>query len=367
MRNIFTATIVLSLAALSDTVSALLFSPYKDATIDLDWNTNVVSTTALSEAGLDTVTWAFATGVCGSETWAGASGNSIATANVQKWADSNIKYVVSTGGANGAFTCATSDALKAFVDRYNSDGLVGIDFDVEGGLSQSDVDALVVSSKAAQASFPGLRFSFTVASTATALGPYGLMVMDAFKRLGGDSLFVNLMAFDFGSTANCVVGSSGACDMGASAVSAAKSFSEAFGMPLSRTELTVMIGGNDSPGETFVLADVDTVAAFALESGLGGLHFWSLDRDSDCAPGPAKPTCNSYGQAGAFGFTKRFQTALGASQAQAPTKPTPTPKPRPTSKSPPKTKAPKTKIPKTKAPTPTGWRPSPSPAPLGCR
>ena len=43
----------------------------------------------------------------------------------------------------------------------------------------------------------------------------------------------------------------------------------------------------------------------------GGLHFWSLDRDTDCAPGSSSPTCNSYGAAGSFGFTNRFVSDLG--------------------------------------------------------
>jgi hypothetical protein len=364
MPRLLTTLFIVS-SVLFSSADSLLFSPYKDVTIGFDWTTNVVSTVALSDAGLDSVTWAFATGVCGSETWAGISGNSIATANVQKWADAGIKYVVSTGGANGAFTCATADALTAFVERYNSDGLIGIDFDVEGGVTQSDVDALVTAAKAVQKNFPKLRFSFTVATTAYALGVHGLMVVDAFKRLGGDGLLVNLMAMDYGSTSNCVA-KGGACDMGASAVSAARAFSKAYGVSLDRTEVTVMIGGNDTPDEIFTLADVDTLAAFALESGLAGLHFWSLDRDNDCASGPAKPTCNSYGQAGAFGFSKQFLTALG--EPQAPT-PRPTKSPSPTPKSP----KPTTKSPTTKSPSPTPKSPKPTkspwriPTPVGCR
>ena len=61
---------------------------------------------------------------------------------------------------------------------------------------------------------------------------------------------------------------------------------------------------------TFTLGDVATVAAYAKAKGLGGIHHWSYDRDQDCAPGWASPTCNTYGQAGTLGFTKAFIAAL---------------------------------------------------------
>jgi chitinase len=81
-------------------------------------------------------------------------------------------------------------------------------------------------------------------------------------------------------------------------------------VPFNQIELTPMIGGNDTQGETFTLNDVATVASFATQNKLAGLHFWSLDRDTDCAPGSASPTCNSYGQAGSLGFLDAFLNAL---------------------------------------------------------
>ena len=84
-----------------------------------------------------------------------------------------------------------------------------------------------------------------------------------------------------------------------------------YGVPYSQIELTPMIGGNDTIDETFTLADVDTMTAWAKANGLAGLHHWSLDRDVDCPHGPASPTCNTYGQAGTWGFTNRFILRLG--------------------------------------------------------
>jgi chitinase len=72
-----------------------------------------------------------------------------------------------------------------------------------------------------------------------------------------------------------------------------------------------MIGGNDTQGETFTLADVGIVASYAKQKGIAGVHFWSFDRDNDCTQTWASPTCNSYGQAGRLGFTTQFLSALG--------------------------------------------------------
>jgi hypothetical protein len=73
-----------------------------------------------------------------------------------------------------------------------------------------------------------------------------------------------------------------------------------------------MIGGNDVSTEKFTLADGDTVARFAISQGLAGVHYWSLDRDTDCAVGAASPTCNSMGAgyAGPLGYLERFSNGL---------------------------------------------------------
>jgi GH18 family chitinase len=72
-----------------------------------------------------------------------------------------------------------------------------------------------------------------------------------------------------------------------------------------------MIGGNDTIDETFTLGNVATLAAYVRQKNLAGMHFWSFDRDTDCAPGYASPICNSYGTAGRLGFTMQFLSSLG--------------------------------------------------------
>ena len=69
--------------------AGFVFSPYKDTSINMNWNTNVISTAVpgaatglagdLVASGGKTVTLAFATGECGSENWGGVQGAAMAT------------------------------------------------------------------------------------------------------------------------------------------------------------------------------------------------------------------------------------------------------------------------------------------------
>ena len=303
-----------------------MFGPYKDVTINMDWNTNVMSTMvtgsrqpilAVLPAKARTVVWSFATGECGSETWGGVQPGALVAANKQRFIDAGRNYVISTGGAAGMFTCGSDAAFEAFIKTYYSANMVGIDFDIEGGQSQAVIESLVQRVKNVQAKFPGLRYSFTIATlggnVAQSLSQHGVWTMQAIKNAGLSNYVINLMVMDYGSTnpSNCTIGGNGRCDMGASAIQAAKNLNAAYGVPFSQIALTPMIGGNDTIDETFSLTDVDTLSAWALQNKLAGVHYWSLDRDVDCPPGSASPTCNSYGSAGTWGFTNRFILKLG--------------------------------------------------------
>ena len=168
--------------------SGLLFSPYKDVTINMNWNTyqmqSAVTGSDLPVVGsgslvsqyvpkLPALTVAFATGSCGSETWGGVSGANWAAENVPQLEAANLDYVVSTGGAAGTFTCASTVGMESFIARYASPNLVGIDFDIEGGQSASDIQNLVAAAAGAQSQYPNLQFSFTLATLGASDGSYG--------------------------------------------------------------------------------------------------------------------------------------------------------------------------------------------------
>src|SRR6185312_10410029 len=70
------------------------------------------------------------------------------------------------GGEGGTFTCSNDAGMTAFVDRWNSANLVGIDFDVENGQSAAVIDDLMARVKTAHVNHPSLRFSFTIATEA---------------------------------------------------------------------------------------------------------------------------------------------------------------------------------------------------------
>jgi hypothetical protein len=324
----------------------LVFGPYKDTSINMNWNTNTISTKVggdmtpfaadLGANGKPTVTLSFATGECGAESWGGVKGADLASVNVPLFMQAGIRYVISTGGAAGSFTCGSDAGFSTFIDRWSSENLVGVDFDIEAGQSTAVIGALIARVKAAHGKYPKLRFSLTLATLATSAQgqatatSLGAAAQDSFNSFGDDTLnavkatlgfsgaaatwpayvIVNLMTMDYGtaSPAICVV-ANGACDMGQSAIQAAYNLRDKWGVPLSAIELTPMIGGNDNTTEIFTPADADTVAHFAMSQGLAGVHYWSYDRDDDCVQSYSSPTCNSIGGVGARGYLKRFMAA----------------------------------------------------------
>jgi hypothetical protein len=258
--------------------------------------TSEVVTSAMP-AGDSILTWAFATGACGSENWAGITPAAIAS-NVATFVSSGKKYIVSTGGANGSFTCASDAGFSTFIKTYYSANMVGVDFDIEAGQSQSDIDNLVARVKTAQATYPNMKFWFTVgtwapsqsgsavavnmgSSSPNPLGSYGVMVMNSIKSAGLTNYTINLMTMDYGTASNqyCVV-SGGACEMGQSAIQAAMDLHGYYGIPYSQIAVTPMTGANDTAGEDFTVADTDLLSAWVKTNGLAGVAYWSFDRDT---------------------------------------------------------------------------------------
>ena len=313
--------------------SGLLFSPYKDVTINMNWNTYQMQSAAagptLPVVGsgstvsqyiptLPALTVAFATGTCGSENWGGASAATWAAENVPQLASAKLDYVVSTGGAAGSFTCGSTAGMESFIARYASPYLVGIDFDLEGGQSASAIQSLVAAAAGAQAQYPNLRFSFTLATLGASDGSYGgvnSLGNTVVRAVLGSSLkkyVINLMTMDYGNASSsvCVV-SSGSCEMAQSAIQAVKNLEHTYGVPASKIAVTPMIGMNDATSETFTIADVNTLSSYVVGNGLAGLHYWSLDRDTPCSFTYASPTCNSVPSTTPLEYTHKFLSALG--------------------------------------------------------
>jgi hypothetical protein len=191
--------------------------------------------------------------------------------------------------------------MERFIRRYASPHLIGFDFDIEAGQSAEQVKSLIARVATAQQQHPHLRFSFTVPTFAAAdaslasLTEQGELILQLVRASGLRNAAINLMVMDFGPAkpASCVV-RSGACDMGASALQAARNLHTKYGVPMNQIELTAMIGVNDVVENIFTLDDARALASVARTLGLAGLHFWSLDRDTPC-PAPvsgALATCS---------------------------------------------------------------------------
>ena len=253
--------------------------------------------------GPGTMSWAFATGECGKERWGEESGQEIADANVAAFDKAGVDYIVSTGGQGGVFTCATDDGMERFIRRYESKHLIGLDFDIEAGQSAQQVESLILRIKAAQARRPQLRYSFTVATHAASdgsgksLNAAGEAILATLRRHGVRNFTFNLMVMDYGPgrSSVCVLKGGTLCDMGKSAIQAARNVQRKYGLPYSQIELTAMIGVNDVVSNIFTLEDARMLAAAAKEMKLAGLHYWSLDRDKPCSMPTkgASPTCST--------------------------------------------------------------------------
>ena len=302
---------------------AFVHGPYKDVTIAFDPQTRLLSTEVLGRRQPvtevlrpgATLTWGFANGECGAETLGGLDAPAVAAANVAAFNRAGIGYIVSTGGEAGVFTCASDAGMEAFIARYASPRLVGIDFDIEGKQTPEMIDALVRRAVVVQRRHPQLRLSFTLATLAAndgsraSLNALGQSVLRTIRAHGLASYTINLMVMDYGppQASNCVV-ANGACDMGRSAIQAAENLNSLHGLAFSQIELTPMLGVNDVAQNDLLEGDARVIARYARDKGLAGVRFWSLDRDQPCPrpPSGASPRCSGLQSVPALGYSAAF-------------------------------------------------------------
>ena len=295
-------TLLLTLAALPLLAAAAPWhGPYKDVTRGLAHPEPVIATPAWHRTG-DTLFWAFATGECGQERWGDVDTDAFARANVARAVQQGQRYVVSTGGALGIFTCGSDDGMARFVARYDSPMLAGLDFDIEGAQTPEQIDALVQRLTGLQRQRPALRISFTLATHAgsdadrRSLNATGQQVLQALQRHGLEQAVINLMVMNYGEAdARWCVVRQGRCDMGRSAVQAVHNLHRQHGVPMHRIAVTAMPGENDVAGNVFTLTDARRLARAAQRLGLAGVHHWSLDRDQPCPAGEPRvsPACHA--------------------------------------------------------------------------
>ena len=269
--------------------------------------------------GATALSLAFASGECGQEKWGDLSAQAVADANIAALNRAGLPYIISTGGEGNIFTCSSDTAMEQFVARYESPMLLGFDFDIEAGQTPEMVRSLMQRIEVAQLRRPHLRISFTVATHASSdtgqasLNAQGQQVLAAIREVKLSHYFINLMVMNYGPAkpANCVV-LEGRCDMAASAAQAVRNLHSRYGIPKEQIEITAMLGINDVVENVFTPADATALARLVRQEQLGGLHFWSLDRDGPCAGGATavSPTCSSLNEHRALAFSKAFAEGL---------------------------------------------------------
>ena len=312
--------------------SAFVYSPYKHLAMALDPQAPIAATQVLGTRqpiattprpallpGATALTLAFAAGECGQEHWGSLAGQAVADANIATLQRAGLPYIISTGGEGNMFTCSSDAAMEQFVARYASPQLVGFDFDIEAGQTPEMVRSLLRRIKAVQLRRPHLRLSFTVATLAASdagqasINAQGQSVLAAIREAKLDNYFINLMVMDFGPAqpANCVV-RDGRCDMAASASRAVHNLHSRHGVPLAQIEVTAMLGINDVVENIFTPEDATALARWVRQEKLGGLHFWSLDRDTPCPGGATvvSPSCSSLNAHPALAFSRAFAEGL---------------------------------------------------------
>jgi chitinase len=203
---------------------------------------------------------------------------------------------VSFGGANGAplmQACTTAASLQsAYQTVIDSYAATHIDFDIEGA-SQEDTAAIKRNFQAVHALQSAmtakgstLHVTLTLPVMPTGLTQDGVNVLNS--AIANNVAFdaVNVMAMDYGSAS---------IDMGQAATQAATSLysqlDTAFksaGQTKTDAQLwqlvgvTPMIGMNDVQGETFTIANAQSLLSVARTDGFGLLSNWSVGRDQAC-------------------------------------------------------------------------------------
>ncbi|MFI5932367.1 cellulose binding domain-containing protein [Actinoplanes sp. NPDC051494] len=290
------------------TSSGVLVAPY----VDMGLLSNGSTTLSQLAAGgnVKSFSLAFVTGAGCKASWFGAF-----DPRAKQFADQidalragggDVK--VSFGGATGielAQACTDVKALQAeyqaVVSAYN---LTFIDLDIEGAAS---ADAASIARRstalaALQKANPGLKVSLTLPVLPEGLTNDGLTVVRSAKSAGLDLDLVNIMAMDYGRSAQ---------DYGDLAIQAVKStkdqlksiYGSSDAAAFKMVGVTPMLGKNDDNG-TFTQDDARDLVAFANSNHLGMVSYWEVNRDRNACTG-ALFQCTNVTQS-PFEFSKIF-------------------------------------------------------------
>jgi hypothetical protein len=285
-----------------------MFAPYVDMS-------KLASTLPQLQAasGIKTFTLAFVVSGKGClPSWGGTvpvSTDTSIAAGIAGLRESGGDVIIAFGGYDGidlGQSCndvpSLQAAYQAVVDKYK---VRILDFDIEHTAIEDPVsiDRRSQALKALATANPGIQINYTLPANPAGLTDLSVNVIKSAVKYETPVAVVNLMAMDYGSPVP-----TGA--MGPNAVAAAAAALcqlKSLGLN-ARVGITPMIGVNDTPGETFTLADAQVVLSYALanSNAVALLSFWSVGRDNGNCSGTVSPACSGVAQK-AWDFTRIFQ------------------------------------------------------------
>jgi len=266
-----------------------LVAPYVDMGLLSNGGTTLAQ--LATSAGVKAYTLAFVTGAGCKASWFGAF-----DPRARQFADqiaalraAGGDVIVSFGGATGielAQACGSVPALQAeYQAVVSAYGLKHIDLDIEGAAAADAASIARRSSALAglQRANRGLKISLTLPVLPEGLTTDGLNVVRSAKDAGVDVSLVNIMAMDYGRSAQ---------DYGDLAVQAVRStkdqirtlYGTSDAAAFKMVGVTPMLGKNDDNG-TFSQSDARDLIAFANQSHIGFVSFWETNRDRNACSG----------------------------------------------------------------------------------
>lgn len=288
----------------------LIYSPYKDATLNAHWDNDTGTmvpediNSISQDSGIKHFTLAFITSdptnVC-TPSWGGAYPMVVKPEgkpeyvwglnDINRLKKSGGDVTIAFGGASGTYlasSCATyTDLQNAYQKVITTYNVKNLDFDVEGAALATPalVNKMIAAIVNLQQVNPDLNISFTLPVLPEGLTSDGIKLVQTAQAAGVKISHVNIMAMDYGP-------SYPADQMAKNAIAAAHAVHDQVGGAWSAIAITPMVGINDVQPERFTLDDVKTVVDFAKATGIEQMGSWSVNRDHPCDQQWASPLCS---------------------------------------------------------------------------
>jgi len=212
--------------------------------------------------------------------------------------DSNIQFKISLGGADGkdlSIGCKTTDELlNSYEKILNFYHPVGLDFDLEGKFlnNKKALNKIINTLELLQNKNKFLKITFTLP-----IMPEGFSNVEknfikkaTLKKINFN---INILAMNY----NNILNNNMFINTKKATLNAFKFLKSIYSKKQeseiwSLIEITPMIGVNDIKTEIFTLDDAKKLNNFSINKKIGGIHYWSLERDKPCKKGKFSKNCS---------------------------------------------------------------------------